>query len=1118
MDNIFADLVPQSPVLPQPPVTIPVTDITKTKDVVGLMGTDSFADIEQRADSLQITPDEKRGFFGNVAEAYRRGDAMALANMAMSDADFHGEDVAAVNTLRHAIMRKEQLDPIQTNFLQGLIIKGAEMVPSIFRSVGYAVPYAGAGAVIGGTIAAVAGQLGPQAALPEEIATIPAGIIAGAGFGMKTGMTMFWFKQAQGSLLGTMLDKGYDPKVSSWVAQGAALPIALLTQLQIGKLAPAALASETTIPAVKATVLNVMERFGASYGEKMATIGGAAIAMQVANVAAEDIAGKLSGKDIGFDKQGFLDRVKRVASGTWENIQSMAVLTAATSAMDTAKQTVVANAKYNVQQEALKNTPGYPEEGLVTAEATRGFEYQPNETPVGTTEGVLVRDAYGNVLPKGAQPDYFNQITDPLGQVIYALRESVDNYANKAEALSKQLGEKFGKAEERMWDPALSAREASRAALGALKGQAEKFNIEPIESRLPVSSWESLFGEIRDAWSNNKVSTPEYINISNALEMFIKKGELMQPNQIKSLAKIFGPQIADVMTELQIAIDTKIKGGKIKTSKTDAVLDAMNTPKALMASGDLSRTWRQNILTVGKGLTKGFEFELKSLMNSDDAIAGIYRDFETSAYAALRRRTTLRINKWKPGSETLSRSERFQGGQWMSKIPVLGEALQATERAYVEGGNLLRMWLFDKIASEWENTGKSAKDYQDLAHVVNIITGEGDARIIKSMGKLAPAVNALFFAPRFAISRFQAIYELANPRLSNAARKVLAAQVVKFVALNSGILAVASQIPGLHIGSINPQSTDFGKIRYGNVTLDFWGGYSQIARIVAQGIAGTKLSMTGKKLDVERIDIVSRFLRSKLGPIPAYIVDNLTGTTFAGKDTTSMTADEKSNAVLQMLAPLFIQDTADAIVNQGLGGALLAAPASFLGVGVQTSPTDPKIEIQLRQDALAQETFGQKWETLGPDVQAMLTEQSPRIQQIDMQLKAAQNNPNYLVKVAKDEQKSERRVRGQLGADVIQVLDNTFVKVGGCSKRISTDWVLNDARYREYEDTTAKLISGVVREMVKDPQWATYPIEVQQEVLANTIAQIKASVRKQIVNSAQVKDLISMEQILQGGR
>lgn len=69
------------------------------------------------------------------------------------------------------------------NFGEQMLGATAEQFPNMWEAIKASPVGAGGGAIIGALVAGIAGQLGPQAATPEEITTIP----AAAGFGAKFG-------------------------------------------------------------------------------------------------------------------------------------------------------------------------------------------------------------------------------------------------------------------------------------------------------------------------------------------------------------------------------------------------------------------------------------------------------------------------------------------------------------------------------------------------------------------------------------------------------------------------------------------------------------------------------------------------------------------------------------------------------------------------------------------------------------------------------------------------------------------------------------------------------------------------------------------------------------------
>lgn len=115
--------------------------------------------------------------------------------------------------------------------------------------LGGAAAGAGVGALSGAGIALAAGQLGPQVAVPEEIATVPAGVLTGAAWGGKggyvTGTAKYGYDMMAGSAYKTLLDMGVpndvalelsgDEALISSLIEGGGAIVDLIT-LGIGKL------------------------------------------------------------------------------------------------------------------------------------------------------------------------------------------------------------------------------------------------------------------------------------------------------------------------------------------------------------------------------------------------------------------------------------------------------------------------------------------------------------------------------------------------------------------------------------------------------------------------------------------------------------------------------------------------------------------------------------------------------------------------------------------------------------------------------------------------------------------------------------------------------------------
>lgn len=151
----------------------------------------------------------------------------------------------------------------------------------------------------------------------------------------------------------------------------------------------------------------------------------------------------------------------------------------------------------------------------------------------------------------------------------------------------------------------------------------------------------------------------------------------------------------------------------------------------------------------------------------------------------------------------------------------------------------------------------------------------------------------------------------------------------------------------------DPRSSDFGKVRSGNTRYDILGGFGQYIRFAAQfgptavtlGYlpAERKSTRTGKISEITKNKFPFKspmmlpldFGRSKLAPLPATAWNLIEGQDMIG-------GEYSFDDILPGFMPLALQDTYDAIQEQG-PRALMSTfiPATF-GIGVQTYESGKK--------------------------------------------------------------------------------------------------------------------------------------------------------------------------------
>lgn len=406
--------------------------------------------------------------------------------------------------------------------------------------------------------------------------------------------------------------------------------------------------------------------------------------------------------------------------------------------------------------------------------------------------------------------------------------------------------------------------------------------------------------------------------------------------------------------------------------------DILNIPKALRASGDLSAGGRQGwFLSIpptrwhiaaksfGKslqaseafGLKKGADKRLHAEMKQRSA----YRDAVAAGLAV-------------HSNDPLSVQTELFGSRLAGEIPWA----KYSEQAYKTHLDWLSLMTFEVYKKSIDKQIKDPKErfeaYQAAADWINVSSGRGSYR--GKFGawyqrKAAPMLNIFGWAPGLVYSRFQ----LLNPytyaqNLKNPGHRVVFRKQMSEVFQSAGVLyltAVLAKAGGALV-STDPDDADFLKLRFGTTRYDVLAGLQQVARLSlrigdylrTKATTDTSTEEGQKKVrkaSGEATTALLRFGRTKLGPVPGFVVDwwndwvKVTGerhapgdfiTSFKEGNKVKGVADLAEDPIVSQVLPLFWADMVAAYeqgwrANGNAGGLEHVAkvlPAGF-GIGVQ---------------------------------------------------------------------------------------------------------------------------------------------------------------------------------------
>ena len=662
--------------------------------------------------------------------------------------------------------------------------------------------------------------------------------------------------------------------------------------------------------------------------------------------------------------------------------------------------------------------------------------------------------------------------------------------------IKKFTGERLRSAEKILTDPSDSPQMALKKSRAFFKGELG-LRFDPL--KLDADQVSYYYKRIL----TSELSTFEKYSAEDGLNALFgvykdSKGQakLPEPKQIEHLGTVFGKDMEASLTALR-------EGRGDKMTKTDKIIETLNFSRALLASYDMSAAGRQGLLILpmapkqwAKAVYQGYrawsspeyarlvEIEIKT-----DPTYPLYKDVGGEFTEA--------------GNQT--KGEEVFSSKFARKIP----GIEASERAYTTVLNSLRFYTFKKYADGWKGTGKSKADYRDLSDFIRHATGRGD---LGGLQKYAHFLNAGFFAPRLTIGRVQAINDMfkgiggdIKARKLNPTRKIIAADLVGGFAAGMGALALLSMIKGVKVEK-DPRSSDFGKVRFGNTRLDFWGGYSQIMRLVARTATGEiKSTVSGDISDTQRGKVLWRFLQSKLSPAAGLAVDLARGETFLGEPL-DMSGDVLATQAWQRFVPLFFQDVTDAFHYQGLKSAAIVAPLALHGIGAMTYTPSPSSESARIKDAMSMEVFGREWDTLSPESQKMLRVARPEIVIQEKKAKIGRTNFGRVGEGLREQRKVTDSLVKAMPKSIRGEFKKLDVYLPGLSRRVGSGWYLNDKRYKVYQASLKLAMKTYFSKMIQTPVWDKLDPRMRATLLEETFGDIKRMVLDSLMMNATIND------------
>lgn len=369
----------------------------------------------------------------------------------------------------------------------------------------------------------------------------------------------------------------------------------------------------------------------------------------------------------------------------------------------------------------------------------------------------------------------------------------------------------------------------------------------------------------------------------------------------------------------------------------DRIREAINVHQNWVSSGDLSalrqakfivlnpfhlKTNFQAIGSMLKGLSKAKAEQMEQeILNRPNSLNGVYSMMRLHI-------VPLNETNWRQQDESFR-------GRWAEKLPII----RASQRAFVTFLNRVRADTADMMYASTLN--HSAKATRSIGRFINDATGYGDLGV----GQLARQTDNLSFviwSPRLLASRIRLLIGASAFSAPPEIRKLIAKE---YAGTMLGILAMYQLLlmAGLE-GEDDLRSSNFGKLKDGNVHWDPMGGLLQVMVFTSRLVTGqTKPTKAKAKIkDQPQSETFWNFLRSKFRPAVSV------GFNAAAVATLDKPKDFKGELItpetigLELLAPMSVKDILDVYEDAGIVKGTAYQIISIFGDSVSVYDEDRK--------------------------------------------------------------------------------------------------------------------------------------------------------------------------------
>ncbi len=481
--------------------------------------------------------------------------------------------------------------------------------------------------------------------------------------------------------------------------------------------------------------------------------------------------------------------------------------------------------------------------------------------------------------------------------------------------------------------------------LGMLKGELPKIPTTPELDNTDVNN-------LLEYIQGSSLKPYEKMTASSAILRGMS-GDTLQDSEYNLLAKVFGEEVGKIM----MLYGGMGAFGFSKGDWSNFVNNVINLPKSMKAAFDLSGALRQGLAFIDRAAYwKGF-VKMHGFFGSKkfyEATMQAIKDDPEFQYL-----TDNGLFLADLGKDLTVREEQFLNS-WIGKVP----GFAGSERAYVGFLNYLRFNVAKSLLADLKAAGETVNP-KELTKFVNIFSGRGG--LGKYGERIAVPLNALGWSPRNFSSKLTMLNPVYYVKASPFIRKQALRAMLAVAGAGTTMLAIYKMM-GAEV-SDDPNSSDFGKAKFGNTRVDVWGGLQQNvvgASRIATYLGNAVKLIRGESIDPNEMyrpgsgynvrtarDVVESLLENKMSPFARFVTSMLDlGKSFEPSGLAGVVPTNRLNKeLIQLYTPMMLDDLIS-LYNDDPSLLPLGIPALY-GSSVNTYESKARSPFRLNSNLSA---------------------------------------------------------------------------------------------------------------------------------------------------------------------